>query len=786
MSVLFSPPHLTQRERERERERSSMDVLFNSIDVRDLLSSHDLDDSSPLSAPDLRLLIDRLQVHSLHIKSKVRDYILSHHHDFSSLFAQCSDAVSNSEQLSRQLSDLLRLISDHPIDVEIRDVVAEIGRKRKEAREKKELLELVRTIVELSEQLRRVKEDVKAGRVVEAAEAVRVLRAALRIREVAAAAEEEGEPVVYGLLRKEWAECFEGIQDLLLRFMKIAVRFEQQQNAVQVNYLLSLNEINGVELRTILKAMDVVGILDYGLAKVADMMIKHVITPAVNCRSCVSFVEEINQETEHITEAILKIVPSSDPEVENADGESIYSAIILVVKFIYKFLCFQNGAWMQCFGRLTWPRLSELIIANFLSKVVPDDASKFADFQRIIKLTSEFETALKEMMFISASDNKDDRLSNFTDNVEVHFAARKKVEILAKARDLLLQSNFVLPQEHTRKVTALKYGGAAKRFPDHVVDLIFSSESCVVSKAACQLMELVHRTLKDVCLSSPRVAWEFYHAARDALILYEAVIPVKQERQLDGINQVAGLIHNDCLYLSQEILGLAFEYRLDFPSSIKELAVFVDLAPRFQLMAEEILQRQIKLVIYSLKEAIDAADGFQNTHQKQQFESAKFSIDQVVFILEKVHIIWEPLLLPSTYKRSMCMVLESVFFGMTKNILLLDDMAAEETLQLQRLIHLMLESLSSLLNSVDTISQTGKSQENHTSSVDELIPSLRKIRKLADLLDMPLKSITTAWESAELVSCGFTLSEVQDFIKAIFTDSPLRKECLWRIESTSF
>lgn len=34
---------------------------------------------------------------------------------------------------------------------------------------------------------------------------------------------------------------------------------------------------------------------------------------------------------------------------------------------------------------------------------------------------------------------------------------------------------------------------------------------------------------------------------------------MKLERQLDGINQVAVLIHNDCLYLSQEILGLAFE-----------------------------------------------------------------------------------------------------------------------------------------------------------------------------------------------------------------------------------
>lgn len=33
--------------------------------------------------------------------------------------------------------------------------------------------------------------------------------------------------------------------------------------------------------------------------------------------------------------------------------------------------------------------------------------------------------------------------------------------------------------------------------------------------------------LQDVCLSSTRVGLEFYHAARDALLLYEAVIPAK-------------------------------------------------------------------------------------------------------------------------------------------------------------------------------------------------------------------------------------------------------------------
>lgn len=79
-------------------------------------------------------------------------------------------------------------------------------------------------------------------------------------------------------------------------------------------------------------------------------------------------------------------------------------------------------------------------------QVVPDDASKLAEFQQIRKLTIDFETALKELEFISSSSDRDHKLSNFADNVEVHFASRKKVQILARARNMLLQSDFSLPQ----------------------------------------------------------------------------------------------------------------------------------------------------------------------------------------------------------------------------------------------------------------------------------------------------------------------------------------------------
>ncbi|KAJ4822072.1 Centromere/kinetochore protein zw10 [Turnera subulata] len=763
-----------------------MDDLFEAINVKDLLSTGDLTDpAAPLSAPDLRLLITRLESHSLQIKSRVRSYLLAHHSDFASLFSLCNDAVSQTNRISLTVSDLLSLLSDSPVDGEIRALVEEVGGVVKESRLKRELLELVRAVSGIHERLGGVKEGIKSGRLMFAAEEIRELRKVLRIGD-----EEENEPVVYGLLRKEWADCFEEIQELLVRFVDNAVRFVPDSGEVQVNYQLSVEGVaDGVEFRTVLEAMEVVGVLDYGLAKVADQMIKFVISPAIKRGSTISlvFVEDVKKLSEEMTEAMLKIKPLNDST--EIDGESIYSGIIQAVKFICKCICFQKASWVECFGKLTWPRISDLVITNFLSKVVPEDASKLADFQKVIELTSDFETALKEMEFISAADNSDLRLSNFAENVEVHFASRKKIEILGTARNLLLQCDFAIPQDHTRKSHSVKNGGITENSPEYVVDLLFLSERCIVSKAASQLMRLVHQTLKDICLSSPRVAVEFYHAARDALLLYGAVIPVKLERKLDSINQVAVLMHNDCLYLSQEILGLAFQYRSDLPISIKEHVMFVDIAPRFQIMADDILQKQIQLVISNLNQAVDGADGFQNTHQMQQYESAKFSIDQVVFILEKVHIIWEPLLLPSTYRKSMCVVLESVFSRVAKEILFLDDMAAEETLQLQRLIHLMLESLSSLMESLISVIQKEKLEEYSQFPLDEFIPSLPKIRKLAgmfsELLDMPLKSITMAWESGELLRVGFSTSEVVDFVKAIFTDSPLRKECLWRIENVS-
>ncbi|KAI4384943.1 hypothetical protein MLD38_003027 [Melastoma candidum] len=763
-----------------------MDVLFNTINVRDLLPSSDADDpNSPLSAPDLRLLIQKLDSHSRTVRSQVQSYLVSHHEEFSSLFSLCSDVVSRTDDVSADLDRVASLLSaDRPIDVEIREVVEEIERKTREVRLRRELLELARIICGISERFKGVRESVRVGRLRVAAEEIRDLKVAVRVSDKE---EEGGRPLVYDLLRKDWFDCFEELQGLLSSFVERAVRYDKESRMVVVkHHELSVDGIEGIDFHLILESLDVVGLLDYGLARVADLMIKYVITPVINSASPITFVEELKQDGGNVVEAVLKLEQCSRQEIRCADDKQIFLDIVNVIKFICQYVCFNNVSWIQSFGRLSWSRMSELIITNVLTKAVPEDSSELANFQKIIEITSEFETALRELNFISASNNEDYSLSDFAEKIEVHFASRKKGEILRKARMQLLDCDFTIPLKYSRRGPSAENGTFGEDASGRVVDLLFLSEKCLVSTAASELMKLVHQTLKDVCSSSNRLVLDMYHAVRDAILLYEAIIPIKQEKQLDGINQVAVLMHNDYLYIAQEVLALAFLYRPEFPDPIKERIVFVDLAPRLHLKAEQVLQRQIQLVIHNLDDAMDGANGFQNTHQLQQFESARLSIDQVAFILEKVHIIWEPLLHPSIYLKSMSTVLESVFSRIAREILFIDDMAAEETLQLQRLIYLLLENMTTLFDSLNSINQEGKSPEHSSYWLTDSMRSLSKLRKLAEILDMPLRSITAEWESGDLGRCGFTLSEVKDFIKAIFADSPLRKECLWRIENGRF
>ncbi|KAL5204640.1 hypothetical protein ABZP36_009511 [Zizania latifolia] len=728
-------------------------------DVSELLLSTtaDTDPSTPLSAPDLRLLIDRLRIRSDSLHASALSFASSNRAPLASALLRAADSAASSASLQSSLASALSPLSSSPDLAELRSLSDRLLAARRELCERQEHLAAASSVADLAARLRAARASADP---LAAAAAAAELKPLLVDPEGSGSGQDE--PVVFGLLRSEWEQLIDELQVMLAKNVEECVEFAPEGGNVVVRAAPRGNSSGtpGVELRVALQALEIIDAVDYGMTKVADLMIKHVLVPAISNISVAVSVEVLEKSDPEYPISVLCIVPSEELQGYK-DGSALYSRIVGIIKFVCEIICGENITWMQSFSKLTWSRISDLVIKYFLSKAVPNEASKLIEFQDVVRCTTEFENTLKNMLFIS-HDKRDGKLTQFVDDVEVHFAVRKRNEILVKARNFLVQYDYDNPlASHDRE--------------DSVVGLLFLPEKCFISKSALQLMKLIHGALKDACLSSTRVAKELCYAARDALLLYKAIVPVQLEKQLDSINQVAAIIHNDFYYLSQEILGLAFEYRADFSSDLQKLVVFVDLAPTFSQMADGVLTRQMQLVTANLIEAIDGADGFQNTHQPQHYESAKFSIEQVVFILEKLHIMWESILPRSTYRRSMCHILGSVFSRITTDMLLIDDMAAEETLQLQGLIHLALENLSSLFLSL----VENEFLDHHTwIQLDEIVPPLKKFRKLAELLDMSLKSITASWESRELANCGFTSSEVQNFVKAIFADSPLRKECL--------
>lgn len=93
----------------------------------------------------------------------------------------------------------------------------------------------------------------------------------------------------------------------------------------------------------------------------------------------------------------------------------------------------------SCCFRLFWtdPSLAS-------SQAVPNEASKLIEFQDVVRSTAEFENKLRSMMFL-LPDRKDGKLTQFVDDVEVHFAVRKRSEILVKARNILVQYDYDNP-----------------------------------------------------------------------------------------------------------------------------------------------------------------------------------------------------------------------------------------------------------------------------------------------------------------------------------------------------
>jgi hypothetical protein len=86
--------------------------------------------------------------------------------------------------------------------------------------------------------------------------------------------------------------------------------------------------------------------------------------------------------------------------------------------------------------------LCNIRVVQFL-QAVPNETSEFAEFQELAQLTADFETSLGRASLIPEwKETEGDKLRRFSTDVELHFAVKKRKQVVAKARNLLVVSDY--------------------------------------------------------------------------------------------------------------------------------------------------------------------------------------------------------------------------------------------------------------------------------------------------------------------------------------------------------
>ncbi|MCO5561545.1 hypothetical protein L7F22_015165 [Adiantum nelumboides] len=212
--------------------------------------------SAPLSASDLRSLVNRMQVRSEQVKDRVRRCVLSQQEEFARVISTASASLNNFSQISQDLESLLNpdTPSKDPPSLcsQLSAFVEQTRLTSREVDEKKQAIQVVERLTRLYEMINTASSQFSQGKLVEAAQVLLDAKRALGllgnvVDEVEVAVEEE-DVRPYALLKQHWLNTFSQMSGHLEELFSNIVQLDAKNSKLHIH--------DGSLLCTVLMAID--------------------------------------------------------------------------------------------------------------------------------------------------------------------------------------------------------------------------------------------------------------------------------------------------------------------------------------------------------------------------------------------------------------------------------------------------------------------------------------------------------------------------------------------------
>ncbi|XP_067827031.1 centromere/kinetochore protein zw10 homolog isoform X2 [Heptranchias perlo] len=554
---------------------------------------------------------------------------------------------------------------------------------------------------------------------------------------------------------------------------------------------------------SILQGFAILGELNRKLKFFSQILLKYVLKPLVVDSS-------LDVEVELQTHDAVLRFSAIERKSDHASPVEVYQKMVTVLEFLHQHLLHvplwdtldcnvkQDVILAEMLGDMIWEDLSEIIIKNCLVYSIPANSSQLDQYEEVIKETDQFEKKLKEMQYLQGHSTD---LLKYARNINVHFASKKCQDVIVTARNLMTSEIHntvkIMPDSKISipKLPSLGSGSKPKMpktsniAPSDMVNLGNGKQlshrtlclpTCRISESVQKLMELAYQTLSEATSATPECAVQLFYTVRNMFHLFYDVVPTYHKETLQKLPQLAGIHHNNCMYIAHHLITLGHQFQCSLPSPLcNGAATFVDFVPSFRRLGTECFLSQLRAQRDELLERLSNARNLSSLDDGDNYSAANKAVRQVIHQLKSLGKVWQDVLPVHIYCKAIGTLLNTAITEIVNKVTMLEDISSESADCLYSLCRTLLEEGPRIFQPLPEENKNKKYQEE----VPIFVPKWMKFKELMIVLQASLQELVERWTDGKgPLAAEFSPNEAKSLIRALFQNTERRAAALAKIK----
>ncbi|EGG19448.1 centrosomal protein [Cavenderia fasciculata] len=536
---------------------------------------------------------------------------------------------------------------------------------------------------------------------------------------------------------------------------------EEFTNALVINHLeISLARDNIYQL---IGALEQLGLLYFIVSSISNQIYKSIIQPLLSTvQARLSLTKNESQPTIDISKNGNHLKLTIDIQEKNKIStiDNLFNILKNMFEFIYNHIFGKENRLMERFGTDIWSDISTTIISNCLKNIIPDDPSQLSLFQSI--QSKPFEEYLVQIGLINSTQQS---ITEFINNIESHFAEKKRHNLLAKARHIIMTDKFDSIDSSESVI------GESQQNNGSLQLYYFTPRS--IFKNANTLIQMCKTALYESLQSSPLCSTKIYQGCRDIFDMFRFMYIKYHKDKIKTVPLLACLYYNSCLFLSHSFLILSFEFQQ--LKKEKDTTLFLDFSPIFSKHANEYFSSYLMDQLNFILSYYDGCNGLDDTKDEFIMNRTESSFKRMVNELTRLSQTCRSSLTREDYFGLISHFVDRVLAKFIELVLKLENISTIETTKLSQLCSQFL-SLEQLFLYDDESEEMVKPRL-------KLVRNWKKVWQLNKILDLNLSEIVTLYNKGELKR--LSNSELKLLVMSIFAEFDLRTTFLKTLSTTN-